>query len=145
MVQHRDDQPRSAPVWNKVTELNADTRCSESPGPCSNLYIPLHQPCALPISGIKATLKLTLSPRADILVLAPAPVWCPWPLWREARTHVSQKAAVPGARLHGARRLWGPTYRPCDSGHWDLSPDLSPNPSRDVPGPTRAHRPLGGA
>lgn len=84
----------------------------------------------LPISGIKAIYELTLSLRADLLVLAPAPLWCPWLLRREPRTHISQKAAVPGARLHAACRLGAPAYRPCDSGRWDLSPDLSQDQAR---------------
>lgn len=80
----------------------------------------------------------------DLAVLALAPVCCPWPLRHEERTHVSQEAAVPGARLHAAHRLGAPAYRRCDSGRWELSPDLSRAPSRE-PGPTPERRPLGGA
>lgn len=86
----------------------------------------------MPISGTKATHELALSPRAGLLVLTPAPEWCPWPLRHEARTHISQEAAVPGARLHAARRLGAPAYRLCDSERWDLSPDLSRDLSRDL-------------
>lgn len=87
---------------------------------------------AKPVSGTKATRGLALSPRAGLLVLTPASVWCPWPLRREARTHISQEAAIPGARLHAARRLGAPAYGPCDSERWDLSPDLSWDVSRDL-------------
>lgn len=85
----------------------------------------------MPISGTKATHELSLSPRAGLLVLTPAPVWCPWPLRLEAHTHISQEAAIPGARLHAARPLGAPAYGPCDSERWDLSPDLSRDLSRD--------------
>lgn len=98
---------------------------------------------AMPVSGTKATHEFALSPRAGLAVLTPAPVWCPWPLRREARTHISQEAAVPGARLHAARRLGAPAYRPCHSERWDLSPDLSRDQSPDLSRPER--RPLGGA
>lgn len=60
----------------------------------------------MPIGVTKAIYELALSRRADLEVLALAS-W-PWPLWRETRTHISQEAAVRGARLHAARRLGAP-------------------------------------
>lgn len=137
---HREDQPHSSPARNKATDIKCRSEMTrivqtllESLHPTPTPLTTTSERRAMPISGTKATHELALSPRAGLVVLTPALVWCPWPLRREARTHISQEAAVPGTRLHAARRLGAPAYRLCDSERWDLSPDLTRDLSRDLP------------